>query len=379
MRTLLVAAGGGGDALGAIMVRHLISSSNEPPLIATYAWERTRIDPIPGPRGPDGFVGLVRTGKKLTEVGPQTETVPRGRSTLPRLAAATGARLFLLDASTGAVGMRHQIRQLVEYLGVGRVVVVDVGGDVVASGEEPDLLSPLADALVLAACCDLPIPVDVAVAGPALDGELSEETVIESLGKVRAQSCGSVGPHDHDAIQAILGWHPTEATALLAAAALGIRGVVEVRRKSISVRLSDTSATVWIARLEAVADHSLTVRGLSGTKSLDEAETQIRQTTISEIDSERANLKKINAAGVPSNAPAIPLQAARYVRTAMDRGVDLITSRRLAEAVGQPLLDVVELQTSLRLPGGAGMRGPLWDVRALAHLLDPDGLSVEHL
>ncbi|MFL6294256.1 MAG: DUF1152 domain-containing protein, partial [Actinomycetes bacterium] len=70
--------------------------------------------------------------------------------------------------------MRQQLVQLIEKFPFESVVLVDVGGDVLATGVELELRSPLADALSLAALADFPLPVHVAVAGLGLDGELSQ-------------------------------------------------------------------------------------------------------------------------------------------------------------------------------------------------------------
>lgn len=53
MRSVLIAAGGGGDAVGAILARRCLAADTaDPLLIAAYAWERVRVDPEPGPRPP---------------------------------------------------------------------------------------------------------------------------------------------------------------------------------------------------------------------------------------------------------------------------------------------------------------------------------------
>src|SRR5699024_3682182 len=113
-------------------------------------WERLRIDPTPGPRPIIGFTGLGHIDGLLVEVLAHSDTRPPGRSMLPRLAAETPARIFVHDFHYGAHGLADHLRRLVNALDADRIVVVDVGGDVVASGAEATLLSPLADSLTLA-------------------------------------------------------------------------------------------------------------------------------------------------------------------------------------------------------------------------------------
>ena len=62
--------------------------------------------------------------------------------------------------------MARQLRDLVDALSADTLTVVDVGGDVVARGDEPNLLSPLADSLTLGAALSTEIPTRLAVLGP---------------------------------------------------------------------------------------------------------------------------------------------------------------------------------------------------------------------
>jgi hypothetical protein len=147
--TLVVAAGGGGDALGVLLLRELLGDLGdlgEQPLIATFAWERLRVDPMPGPRGRTGFVGLADVAGQPAEIVARTDTIPSGRSSLPRLAAETDARLFLLDSEHGAVGLGTQLTHLAHTLAVEQLIVVNFGGAAIAAGTEPGIRSPLADA-----------------------------------------------------------------------------------------------------------------------------------------------------------------------------------------------------------------------------------------
>jgi hypothetical protein len=268
--------------VGAILASRCVGvDGGEPMLIATYAWERLRVDPEPGPRAPQGFSQLGLVGDCHIEVLSESDTLPPGRSTLPRLARDTGARLFVLDAGRGAVGMRATLTALIDELAVERVVVVDVGGDAIARGTEPELLSPLADALMLAACRNLPVSVEVVVVGPGADGELPESTVLGYLTETGAVRVGMLTGADVGGLATTLRWHPTEATAVAAAAALGVRGVVELRRESVSTAVTEHSAEVWACDIDAVARHNCLVVPLTHTSSLEEAETVLGQWTVS--------------------------------------------------------------------------------------------------
>jgi hypothetical protein len=155
--TLLVAAGGGGDVIAAAMVERVFRErgASQPFHYASYSWDRLEVDPLPGPRDPTAFAALKPVGRWNFQVTASTVTRPPARSHLPQLAADLATPIFLLDPRYGALGLRRQLRELVRLLDADRVAVVDVGGDILARGDEPTLRSPVADFLVLAASADL--------------------------------------------------------------------------------------------------------------------------------------------------------------------------------------------------------------------------------
>ncbi|HEX8803597.1 MAG TPA: DUF1152 domain-containing protein, partial [Acidimicrobiales bacterium] len=257
MTRVYVAAGGGGDALAAAIV-HRALDADAPAVIATYAWDRLIVDPLPGPRTPADFDGLGPIGRRNVAVTPESAARPPAGSTLPGLAADLDAQLTLLDPARGAIGMREQLAELVTIYGSPTATVVDVGGDAVASGVEPGLRSPLADGLVLAACSGLAVPTELLVAGPGLDGELSESDVLATTGTtpILRLTAEHVEPFRH-----ALDRHPSEATALLAGAARGLRGRVEVRDSGLVVDLTDRSPDVYRLRLaDALAANQVATR-----------------------------------------------------------------------------------------------------------------------
>ncbi len=162
--------------------------------------------------------------------------------------------------------------------------LLDVGGDILARGDEPTLKSPLADALTLAACCQVNAPIRLLVAGPGLDGELPIAQVHDLL-----------GPHVHtftakdvEPVTSILEWHPSEATGMLAATARGVRGVCEVRDAGLPIPLTDDGPTVHEVDLDDALSRNELARAILSTTTLNEAEAHSREICgYSEIDYER--------------------------------------------------------------------------------------------
>ncbi len=308
-----------------MLIRRLLGHNpGEQALVSTCAWERLRIDPVPGPRSRGDFVGLRAVAGIRAEVSLTSDTLPAGRSVLPRLAGDIDARLFVHDFAGGAVGLADHLRSLAQALDATSLTVVDVGGDVVARGDEPGLLSPLADSLTLAASIKAGLPVRLAILGPGVDGELTAGEVTKLLTDVHAERVGSVTPADVEALQGVLAWHPTEATTLAAAAAIGHRGSVDMRRGLDPVPVSEDSADVWVLDAPRLDDFPLAA-ALVETRSLASAELIMRRIAIDELDYERKRATQRDSVP-PTESPSTMAKAS------LDRGASLITTRRLLEA-----------------------------------------------
>jgi hypothetical protein len=341
MTRVLVAAGGGGDALAAAILHHSTPRA-DPAVIATYAWDHLVTDPVPGPRRLGDFTGLAPMAGRDRLFTPATRPIPPAGSMLPRLSAEISDRLVLLDPDEAASGLRTQLDELVTAHDADSVDIIDVGGDALAQGVEPGLRSPLADAMVVAACADLDVPSSIVVAGPGLDGELSEAAVIDAAGEGpdRVLEAADVAPFAH-----VLDWHPTESTALLAAAAHGLRGWVEIRDGRLSVELTDRSAHVYRLALGGVLRRSRVAAALVGSTSLDEAEEITRAVCgFSEIDAERRKAAALApardaaaaAAAAGANEPdddELDREVRALEAAAGERGIDYLTFRRIAEAL----------------------------------------------
>lgn len=331
MTRLIVAAGGGGDAVAAAMLHAAIYGGEDQAVILTYAWDRLLIDPLPGPRRPDDFTGLRRLTPAVWAVPAEARPIAPAGSTLPRLAADLPHTLTLLDPSGGAEGLTHQLEDLVSHMEPESIDLLDIGGDILARGDEPTLKSPLADALTLAACCQVNAPVRLLVAGPGMDGELKPEDLGDVLGAVVHTFTAS----DTDAISAVLEWHPSEATALLAAAARGVRGTCEIRDAGLPVPLTDESPRVHEVDLDDAINRNELARAVMATAHLDEAEAHSREICgSSEIDYERNKALWLNDRQ-PAKLDPVTIwpQLEELEHEARARGISHTTFRRIAEAL----------------------------------------------
>lgn len=351
MSSLVVAAGGGGDVIAAAVLAS--RAPGEVVGIATLAWDRLIVDPLPGPRAASDFTGLdTRPGYLI--VTADCRPIPPAGSTLPRLAAELHLPLVLLDPAAGAVGLRRQLVAAADDLAAATFELVDVGGDILGCPTDSTLRSPFADSLTAAAAYGL--PVTVLVAGPGLDGELSESVALERIG------------HDSHAYELnatiwepflpILEWHPSEATALLAAASRGLRGRVEIRDAGLPVVMTDRSPTVHELPPAKVMQLNPVAAALVGSQTFAEAEqAAVKVLGWTELDYERKKAQRVRSRTVPSDAE-LKARLRAWEVDARQRGVDFVTFRRLTEVLGHP--DVAWLRAWLVGRWPERDRTPLW-------------------
>jgi len=333
MGMLLVAAGGGGDAITASVLAPALRRV-EPPIILTYSWDRLIVDPLPGPRVASDFTGLRLLHPNVVEVLPTSAAIPPAGSSLPHLAADLPARLLFLDPSRGATGMTEQVEAAADLFDADEIGLVDVGGDVLTSGTEAGLCSPLADLLALAACTLTGRPCQLLVIAPGIDGEIGEETVLKRLASLDA---GRLTTLDADAFRPVCDaftWHPSEASGLLAAAAHGIRGNVEVRDAGDHVPLTDNTPAVFTLNAYNAAAISPAAALGSTTTLAQAAEVTSDLTGVSEIGYETFKAARLRSRPVHTPTRADLSMVDRHAADAAALGADYVTVRRLAELLG---------------------------------------------
>lgn len=342
--------------------RALYGGSGDPAVILTYAWDRLLIDPVPGPRGPANFMGLRPLTRSVWSVPGDAKPVAPSGSTLPRLADELPNTIALIDPDHGAEGIAHQLEELIEQLAPESIDLLDVGGDILAKGDEPTLRSPLADALTLAACCQVNVPVKLLVAGVGLDGEIPAEDLRDRIGPAVLRLTA-----EHvDPIASVLEWHPSEATALLVATALGIRGLCEVRDAGLPVPLTDEGSIIHEADLDGTLQRNELARAILATESLGEAEQRSRAICgYSEIDYERKKASWLNTQPEQELDPETTLrQLGEFEADARGRGVTHTTFRRIAEALRLHGAQRQSLRSLLLSSRPEQYETPLWHIPA---------------
>ena len=135
-------------------------------------------------RGPLADIrGAKPLGGGAALVDPATgATTPEGAHFCEsRLASFLGAPTVLIDVSGGPAGAAAGIAEAASDLGCDLVLLIDIGGDAIAAGDEPGLASPLCDAVMIAAAaaaCGPDLPCVLGVLGAGCDGELRPAEVL---------------------------------------------------------------------------------------------------------------------------------------------------------------------------------------------------------
>ncbi len=303
--------GGGGDVVGALAVTDLLEALETDWVLGGVAWERSPIDPRPGPRSLDEIRGGHRCGSAavLTEGG--TTSVDGVEFSESRMAGHLGKPTLLLDINGGPRSLAIGLAEAATELECDAIMVLDVGGDVLAHGGEPGLASPLCDAVVLAATLFLQRGAErpksdlgwhgeviAAVYGPGCDGELTPEEVLERI--TQLQSAGALlgawglTPRACELVEAAAEVVPTEASLQAARCARGERGSVPIRGGRRDVELGPLGALTFFFDPAGAAKSGVPLAtAVSPAASLEEAHEALVELGVStELELERARARR---------------------------------------------------------------------------------------
>ena len=168
------------------------------------------------------------------------------------MAAHLGRPTALIDVNGGPRRTAAGIAATAERLGCDAVALLDVGGDVLGTGAEPGLASPLCDAVMLAAAHHLPAELSVlgCAFGTGCDGEMTQAEVLSQIARLGRDGgwLGTLSPAPEVARELIdlAGSVPTEASLLAARAALGEHGPAPIRGGRRTVDLGPVAAIAFL-------------------------------------------------------------------------------------------------------------------------------------
>jgi hypothetical protein len=278
-RVLVVGIGGGGDVVGALAVAELAGALGTPAVVGGLSWERRPVDPLAGPRRMSEIEQVEQLNEHAGLANADTSGPGGFRFAESHMARHLGEPVLLLDPSGGPAAIADAVQDAARQLGCDLVVLADVGGDVLAHGDERGLGSPLADAVCLAAA---PLLVQHgtavlgAVFGAGCDGELTPEEVLARVAEVAEAGgyLGAWGPGsaELERLEAAVAEIPTEASAMALRCARGALGPTPIRGGRRTVQLTSAGGLVYFFDpLVAFGSAARCARLVAQSQSLEEA------------------------------------------------------------------------------------------------------------
>jgi len=288
--------GGGGDVVGALALTELVEGLGTGWVLGGVAWERSPIDPRPGPRSLAEIDGGRRLGSAAVLADGDTVSSDGVHFSESRMAEHIGSPVVLLDITGGPGATARGIGEAARELGCDAVAFIDVGGDVLAHGDEPALASPLCDAIMLATATQLDPELTAigAVYGPGCDGELTPAEVLEridDLGTAGALlGAWALTPSACERVEAAAASVPTEASLQAVRCARGERGTATIRSGRRTVELTPVGAlTFFFDPGKAVESVAPLAHAVAPAASLEEAHDALRALGVgTELELERA-------------------------------------------------------------------------------------------
>ncbi|MGB7292382.1 MAG: DUF1152 domain-containing protein [Thermodesulfobacteriota bacterium] len=299
-RAILVGIGGGGDIVGTIPTAKLLENFGVEHIMGGLSWERSVIDPVPGPRS----FHETRNARKINDTvwytNQKTTTSTGVKFAESRIAEFYGRETLLVDINCGAEEVVKGLLDAADKLDADLIVGIDVGGDAIAFGNEPGIMSPLADAIMTASLSELEkrMHTVMGVFGFGCDGELTMPELEKSIRKI-AREGGLLGSWGitHDTLkelEKIVEIVPTEASRLPVEAAKGIfdRTAIRSGRRSVSLSIIST-ITFYLSPSVVFEKISKPARTISDCRSLAEANEALHNLGLkTELDYE---LERISA------------------------------------------------------------------------------------
>lgn len=269
--------------VGALAAAHAARAHGAETLVGGVTWERLPVDPVPGPRRLGEIEGARQLNETVALAGPETRGPGGVRFAESRMAQLLGEPVVLVDPNPGPAAVGSGLAEAVRHLACDLVLLVDVGGDVLAHGHEPGLASPLCDAILLAAAPHLEragLRVAGAVFGPCCDGELTERELLSRVAEVAAAGglLGAWGltPEALPTLEAAARAIPTEASAQALACARGALGAETIRGGHRSVSRSPLGAlTFFFDPRIAIATAAHAARAVLDADDLEDADERL--------------------------------------------------------------------------------------------------------
>lgn len=298
-KALLIGIGGGGDIVGTIPTADLLQMFGIESVFGGLSWERFTYDPLPGPRTFEESDNVQKLNHIVWYANENSCTCTGARFAEAGFSEVIGQETLLVGIDSGPQAVADGILDAAEILGADLVIGIDVGGDVIAQGHEPGLMSPLADSIMTAAFAKLEskIPSLIGLFGYGSDGELTHEE-LESSMKLKLKNNAVLGSWGitHDALaklEEMVAVVPTEASLLPMVYSKGEFEKTSIRNGTRPVSLSMASTVTFYFSPTVLFENSKLAKAVCKCTSIEEANEALHLLNIrTELDLERDMYKE---------------------------------------------------------------------------------------
>ena len=282
---VVVAIGGGGDIVSAAVLGESMRTSGMRIALASIVWERFISDPEPGPIKLDNIHLIEHKTENLALGLPGCYAVRAGRLIVPqacKVASVLKQPIYLLEMWHGELGLRQAINDLLQLTGCDTVIGVDVGGDVLATGFEDTVWSPLADQLGLAAIANSKAKqAIVAIHSIGADGELPLDTMLERLNEVVKLKgyvwARGITREDIELLEEIIEKAETEASKVQLEVWRGKVGTIKLRGGTRTLNATILNLITFLIDARKLYTISPLARAITSTTTLEEARERMNK------------------------------------------------------------------------------------------------------
>jgi len=264
---LLIGIGGGGDVVSTIYIRGFLEKFGVRCICGGVVWERYRRDRKPGPRAIDEIDGVERVSKTLGYVS-GNERIGDVRPIVSQVAEFLSEKVLAVSIAEGVRTLAKDLREFISENDIDLVVGVDAGGDSLAMGHERELVSPLADSMMLSALSQFNSI--LAVVGFGSDGELDRKTLEKYLSELHSSVFGVSIVDTDDRLAEFLNSVESEASKIPAIARNGYFGKYSFWGEK-DMEISILNSLIFYLMLRDVYERSRIAKMLGSTESVYEA------------------------------------------------------------------------------------------------------------
>ncbi|MEC7925532.1 MAG: DUF1152 domain-containing protein [Thermodesulfobacteriota bacterium] len=182
-KVLILGIGGGADIIGTIPLKIHMEKKGIECFLGGLPWERYTIDPYPGPRTFESILNMNTVNESIGLVSAKTKTLDGLYFSESKFSRFVRNKVFLINIFNSLDDIADDLLSFCKKEKIDCVYGLDVGGDVLARGDEKGLASPLADSIMLNVLYKISnkIKTSIGILGFGSDGELNQKEILKSL------------------------------------------------------------------------------------------------------------------------------------------------------------------------------------------------------